>query len=465
MKPPLGALLLARQIRDGCLRAEAVMAATLADISARDSALHCFTQRFDEEALNEARRLDLELEAGLAAGPLAGVPFAVKDLYDIAGHPTCAGSVIRRNVPSACRDATLIRRLKQAGAILVGTLNMDEFAYGFSTENAHYGTTRNPHDPGCIAGGSSGGSAAAVAAGLVPFTLGSDTNGSIRVPASLCGVFGMKPTFGRLPRTGIAALSASLDHAGHFARSAEDLAVIYGCMLGPDADDPTCHAHPPDEPDTGRIVDLKTLRVGVLDGWFREGAEAQVLDATDAVAAAFRHVRRVTLPEAARARAAAFCITAAEAGNLHLSDLRARARDFDAATRGRLLAGALLPANILLQAQRFRSVFRAQVAALFLDYDILLAPTTPCVAPRIGQDTMAFGGMQVGVRANLGIYTQPLSFIGLPVISAPMLNPGTLPVGVQIIGKAWSEKTLLSATQQLEARGVIATKLTPSLAA
>jgi len=173
----------------------------------------------------------------------------------------------------------------------------------------------------------------------------------------------------------------------------------------------------------------------------------------------------VTLPEAARARAAAFCITAAEAGNLHLADLRARARDCDAATRGRLLAGALLPANILLQAQRFRSVFRAQVAALFLDYDILLAPTTPCVAPRIGQDTMAFGGMQVGVRANLGIYTQPLSFIGLPVISAPMLNPGTLPVGVQIIGKAWSEKTLLSATQQLEARGVIATRLTPSLAA
>jgi amidase/aspartyl-tRNA(Asn)/glutamyl-tRNA(Gln) amidotransferase subunit A len=288
----------------------------------------------------------------------------------------------------------------------------------------------------------------------VPFALGSDTNGSIRVPAALCGVYGMKPTFGRLPRTGIAPFSASLDHAGHFARSARDLAAVYDCMAGPDEDDPACVPGPEQDARTA-LDDWRGLRVGLLGGWFRDGATEAALTATDKVAATFHDLRVVDLPEVARARSAAFCITAAEAGNLHLDDLRRRPAEFDPQTRERLLAGALLPANVLLQAQRFRRWFQGQVARIFSEFDLLLAPATPCTAPLIGQDGMQVGQAHVPVRPNLGIYTQPISFIGLPVISVPVHLPGELPLGVQIIGKPWSEHLLLDVSARLEEAGLV----------
>jgi AtzE family amidohydrolase len=445
---------LAGHVRSGAISAETVVRMALDDIAARDPALNCFTAIFTEHALQEARRIDADLSSGHSPGTLAGVPFAAKDLFDVAGRTTRAGSKLRLAAAPAERDAVLVRRLKAAGAILLGLLNMDEFAYGFSTENTHYGTTRNPYDTARIAGGSSGGSAASVAAGLVPFALGSDTNGSIRVPAALCGVYGMKPTFGRLPRTGIAAFSASLDHGGHFARSARDLAAVYACMAGPDAGDPACVADP--VPETGTSPeDWQGLRVGLLGGWFRDGATEAALTATEKVAAAFHAARPLDLPEVARARSAAFCITAAEGGNLHLDDLRRRPADFDPGTRERFLAGALLPANVLLQAQRFRRWFQGQVAKIFTGFDLLLAPATPCAAPLIGQDGMQLGQAHIPVRANLGIYTQPISFIGLPVISVPVHVPGELPLGVQMIGKPWSEYLLLDVAAKLEEAGAI----------
>jgi AtzE family amidohydrolase len=443
-------------VRSGARKAETVLDELLADIQSRDPGLNCFTSVMSDPAHAQARRIDDEVKAGRRVGPLAGAPFAVKDLFDVQGRVTHAGSRILADAAPADRDAVVVQRLKAAGAVLVGTSNMDEFAYGYSTENAHYGPTRNPHDPSRTAGGSSGGSAAAVAAGLASFALGSDTNGSIRVPAALCGVFGMKPTFGRLPRDGATPFVASLDHVGHFAGSVRDLQTVYGCML--DTPGETVGGMPAERSPVDTDI-AQPPRVGLLEGWFRTSASPEALAAVDQVAAAFPAARRVDLVDAGRARSAAFCITAAEAGHLHLANLRSRAQDFDPATRDRLIAGALLPASVYLQAQRFRREFQAEVARVFEEVDVLIAPCTPCSAPQIGQATIEIDGRSFAVRPNLGIYTQPISFVGLPVIALPVHASGCMPLGVQLIGRPWSEALLFAVAHGLEAAGVVSAKL------
>lgn len=254
-----------------------------------------------------ALRRACEVDAALASAssgrtrelPLLGVPFAVKNLFDIDGLQTLAGSKIERDSTPMREDAALVRRLESAGAVLVGALNMDEYAYGFTTENSHVGAAHNPHDLTRIAGGSSGGSGAAVAAGQVPLTLGSDTNGSIRVPASLCGIIGLKPTFGRLPRTGSYPFVSSLDHLDPFARSVRDLVLSYDAMQGPETagpDDPGC-AQRAVEPTVSQLPHgVAGLRIGVLGGYFRERAQADALSAVDRVAEELGARKLVELP-------------------------------------------------------------------------------------------------------------------------------------------------------------------------
>jgi AtzE family amidohydrolase len=343
----------------------------------------------------------------------------------------------------------------------MGALNMDEFAYGFSTENHHYGPTRNPHDPARIAGGSSGGSAAAVAAGLVDVALGSDTNGSIRIPASLCGVYGLKPTFGRLSRRGAFPFAASLDHVGHFAAALPGLARAFDAMQGHDGEDPAMQDMPPVAALAALEDDGRPLRVARLGGWFASVMTADVAQAMDGIAAAAGAHRTVDLPGAEAARSAAFVITAAEGGQLHRQRLHTRPQDFDPATRDRLIAGALLPAAAVIQAQRVRTWFRGQAARLFAEHDLLLAPATFTTAPEIGQATVSVGGRTIGVRANLGLYTQPLSFIGLPVLTAPIAVPG-LPAGVQIIAPPWREKAAFQLAARLERLGALAVVAPPA---
>jgi aspartyl-tRNA(Asn)/glutamyl-tRNA(Gln) amidotransferase subunit A len=452
-----GALQIAAAVRAGQTTARAETMAALARIAQHNDALNAFTAVLSERALARADAIDARIATGQPVGPLAGVPFAVKNLFDIKGLPTLAGSKIRRDAAPPSHDATLIQRLEATDAILVGALNMDEFAYGFVTENAHDGPTHNPHDLTRIAGGSSGGSAAAVAGGLVPLTLGSDTNGSIRIPASLCGIFGLKPTYGRLSRQGVFPFVESLDHAGAFARSVEDLALAYDLMQGPDPDgDAICVRSA--EPVADRISDLadSPVRVGVLGGWFAQGAFPDVLEALDLIATALDARDRVILPGAQAARAAAFCLTPVEAGELHLTDLKRAAMDYDPAVRDRLLAGALLPHGVAQAAQRYRTIFRDEVRRAFQSFDILLAPASVCPAPGIGQSTMEMGGQQVSVRKNLGAFTQPISYIGLPVLAAPVNRPGQLPIGVQIIAPAWREDLALAAGLKLQRLGVVA---------
>ena len=447
-----GATGIAAAVRAGEISAVAVTEAALARIAARNMGLNCFTVVTAERALAKARAVDARRRSGADPGPLAGVPFAVKNLFDLKGVVTLAGSKIDAEGPPAGADATIVQRLLMAGAVPLGALNMDEYAYGFTTENSHYGATRNPHDPARVAGGSSGGSAAAVAAGLVPLSLGSDTNGSIRVPASLCGVFGLKPTYGRLSRNGARLFAASFDHVGPFARSVADLAAAYDAMQGPDPRDPVC-AQRPVEPASGQIEQgASGLRIAVLGGHF--AAAGLAATAVTAVAQALDADRVMEIAEAARARAAAFLITAAEGANLHLAKLKARVADFDPMTRDRFLAGALVPANWVVQAQRFRNWYREQVLALFREVDVLLAPATPCEAPLIGQETIEIDGQPVPARPYLGVYTQPLSFIGLPIVVAPMRPGGRLPIGVQLIAAPWRETDALRAAAALERAGI-----------
>jgi aspartyl-tRNA(Asn)/glutamyl-tRNA(Gln) amidotransferase subunit A len=433
----------------------AIVEAALSRIDRRDPALNAFTDVTAERALSRARALDAARGQGGSPGALAGVPFAVKNLFDVAGLPTRAGSKINRDLPPAERDAALIERLEAAGAILVGALNMGEYAYDFTGENVHDGASRNPHDLARMTGGSSGGSGAAVAGGLVPLALGSDTNGSIRVPSSFCGIFGLKPTYGRLSRARSFPFVASLDHLGPFARCVSDLALSYDAMQGFDPHDPACADRPVERvmPELGRGAD--GLRIAVAGGYFRTGASPEALEALARVGKALGVSREIEIPQAERARSAAYVITATEGAALHLDRLRERARDFDPAVRDRLIAGAMVPSTLVARAQKFRRWYRDNVLALFGEVDVILAPATPCTAPTIGQQSFVLDGVEMPVRPNIGVYTQPVSFIGLPVVAAPIpLEP--LPIAVQIIAAPWREDLALRVAYALEQEGVAA---------
>ncbi|MBD2387669.1 AtzE family amidohydrolase [Cylindrospermum sp. FACHB-282] len=449
------AVSIAAAVGEGQVSAVEVTQAALARIAARNHELNCFTAVTAETALADAARIDREIAKGNDPGVLAGVPFAVKNLFDIAGLTTLAGAKINAENPPATQDATAVAKLKQAGAVLVGALNMDEYAYGFVTENSHYGPTHNPHDLQRVAGGSSGGSAAAVAAGLVPLTLGSDTNGSIRVPAALCGVFGFKPTYGRLSRGGVALFSSSFDHIGPFAGSVGDIATAYDVLQGEDAQDPICTKRLPERCLPQLNQDISGIRIAIADDYFTKGAEPEALAAVQQVAEALAVTEYVTIPEANRARAAAFVITASEGANLHLDKLRLCPQDFDPATRDRFLAGALIPSSWYLQAQRFRRWYRDRLREVFQNVDIVIAPTTPITAPLIGQQTMLLEGQEILVRPHLGLFTQPLSFIGLPVLSVPIQRQNALPLGVQLIAAPYNEALILRVAAVLEANGIV----------
>ena len=438
MNQPVSIVDIAKSVRTGSIKATELTKSVLEDIAQRNSTYVCFTRVLASQAMAAAETVDRQVAAGIDPGPLAGVPFAVKDLYDVAGLSTTAGAKMRVSSPPALRDAIVVRRMKDAGAVLVGTLNMDEYAYGFATVNPHFGTTRNPHDVTRLAGGSSGGSAAAVAAGLVPLTLGSDTNGSVRVPAGLCGLWGIRPADGAIPMDGTFPFAEILDTVGPFTRSAAELKLVYELM----ADVPLTDSS-------------STPRIAKLSGWFARNASAEVLDALNNVMKHLGVADTVELPEAEVARSASYLITAAQGGTLHLETMRTRAMEYDPAVRDRLLAGAILPAALYQKAMDFRNYYRARIQEIFEQVDILIAPTTPVVAPRIDQATMLIDGQQASARANLGIYTQPLSLAGIPVASAPFHVASGMPIGIQFATAPGREAMLFQLLRKLEEDGVL----------
>ncbi|WP_267434941.1 AtzE family amidohydrolase [Sphingomonas sp. GM_Shp_1] len=441
------ALGIAADVRAGRRSARAMAVETLDSIAAQ-GALNAATRLLHGHALADAERVDARVAAGGDPGPLAGVPFAVKDLFDIAGETTTAGARQRAAAPPATRDAEVVVRLRAAGAVLVATTNMDEFAYGFSTENTHYGTTCNPHDPERLAGGSSGGSAALVGAGLVPLALGSDTNGSIRVPASLCGIYGLRPSFGALSVEGVYPFVERLDTVGCFARSPEDLAVAHEVMGGTLS------------PVAG------PLRVAALGGWFAGLADPAVLAGIARIAEYLGAGPSVELPSAAAARSAGFVLTGAEGGHRHLAALRHDAMAFDPATRDRLIAGALQPVAAVREAEAVARRFTEELGEALATHDLLLAPATPMPAPRIDATTIVIDGQTLSARADLGLHTQPLSLAGVPILSVPLRQPeAAMPIGVQLIAAPGREALLFKTAADLVAAGLVACTPAPREAA
>jgi aspartyl-tRNA(Asn)/glutamyl-tRNA(Gln) amidotransferase subunit A len=428
---------IAAAVRRGRRSARSYAEEAIASIRTRDGAINAVTRLLEARALADAARVDAQVAAGVDPGPLAGAPFGVKDLFDVAGLPNTAGAGMLRDAAPAAADAAALSKLAGAGAVLVATLNMDEFAYGFATINAFHGTTRNPHDTDRLCGGSSGGSAAAVAGGMLPFTLGSDTNGSIRVPAALCGLYGLKPSHGGLSMAGVAPFVDTLDDIGPFARSVEDLRLVYRVLGGAIGSVPA------------------SLRVAQLGGWFARNVVPELRGGIAGLSHHFGSTDVVELAEVSRARSAAFLITAAEAGARHLPALRDRALEFDPATRDRLIAGAMLPASAYFSAMAFRDRFGARMAELFERYDVLVAPAAGVVAPRVGDPSITVDGLCVPARAHLGLFTQPISLVGLPVLSAPLLRPGGLPLGVQLIASWGNEAVLFAAAEALEGAGLV----------
>lgn len=427
---------IASAVRAGRVTAAAVVDRCLAAIEADGNRLVAITRVLADRARQEAAHVDADVAAGRDPGPFAGVPYGVKDLFDVAGLPTTAGSMLYAQAPPAAGDATAIKRLRAAGAVLVATLNMDEFAYGFATINAAHGTTRNPHDQARLAGGSSGGSAAVVAAGLLPFSLGSDTNGSIRVPASLTGLYGLKPTHDALPMQGVFPFADSFDDIGPFAGSVADMALLWDVLS-----------------DSACTADSAPIRVARLGRRFADNVDPDQRAAIDLIAPS---APAVDLGNVARARSAAFLITAFEGGAVHRAAFaRGEAMQFDPATRDRLLAGALVPRAIYDEAQAFRRAFRHSLAPLFEDHDVLIAPATPCVAPTIADPMIEIDGVATPARRDLGIHTQPISFTGLPSLAVPLYRPGKLPLGLQLIGRPGAERTLFRFAAMLEERGLI----------
>ena len=442
---------LARMIATKAVSPVEVVRAHLDRIAALDPGLRAYITVCDDAALEAARAAETALMSGGAVGPLHGVPYALKDLYDTAGLRTTGGSrILADRVPA--KDATVTQRLARAGAILLGKLNMVEFAYGPEGLNPHYGHARNPWDAGVhrMAGGSSSGSGVAVAAGLAPGSLGSDTGGSIRIPASLCGITGLKPTYGRVSRAGVLPLAWSMDHVGPMTRSAADCALMLGAMAGYDPADASTSVLPVPDYAAALTGDLKGLRVGLLRGFFLEGATPEVRAAVEAAAATLTHagavVDELSLEQMGLVPAASTAIVAAEALACHAEFLRTRAAEYDPDVARRLRLSAFVGGAHYVRAQQVRGLVRDAVDAALARRDVLLAPSTPLVAPALDARQTTLGDGPSDVRGALLRFTRPFNLSGHPACALPCgFTAGGLPIGMQLVGRPFDEATVLRA--------------------
>jgi aspartyl-tRNA(Asn)/glutamyl-tRNA(Gln) amidotransferase subunit A len=469
-----GVVATAERVRRGEATAEQVTAEALERIGTRNAALNAFLYVARDQALEQARGVDAQRARGESLGPLAGVPVAVKDAICTRGVRSTAGSkILGSYVPPY--DATVIERLRAAGAVVIGKTNMDEFAMGSSTENSAFGPAKNPWDTTRTPGGSSGGSASAVAARLAPCALGSDTGGSIRQPASLTGTVGLKPTYGRVSRYGLIAFASSLDQIGPLATDVRDAARVLSVIAGHDPRDSTSLDVPVDDWEAACGRSVKGLRIGVPDEYFAEGLDPEVGASVRAAIAALERagcvVRRVTLPHTRYAVATYYVLATAEASsNLARFDgvryglrvdprheLRAmygatRDAGFGAEVKRRILLGTfVLSAGYYdayyLKAQKVRTLVRRDFEAAFRDVDVLCSPTAPTPAFRLGEKLDDPLAMYLS-----DIYTLPASLAGVPAISVPCAPTRSgLPVGLQIVARPLDEATMFAVAAACEA--------------
>jgi aspartyl-tRNA(Asn)/glutamyl-tRNA(Gln) amidotransferase subunit A len=447
------------EIRDGIVAGRTsaleVTEEALARATSLGERLNAFTSLDPEGARKAARELDEALARGVPPGPLHGVPLAIKDIISTRGLPTTGGSRALEGVPWSGRprrEASLVRRLRRAGAVILGKANLNEFAYGVTGENAHFGDSVNPWAPDRMSGGSSGGSAVAVAAGILPGAVGTDTRGSIRIPAACCGITGFKPTLGRVPTRGIFPLSRTLDHAGPLARSVEEVSLLFFLMAG--GPDPLGrHARALQRP-------VKGLRVGIPT-FFRLGLDAEVArafdDALEVLEGAGLELVEMQVPELEGSLAASAVIAGAEALAVHHERMEARSDDFDPAVLARLEKGYGLTALGLAQAQEHREVLSLAYRRAFREVDLMASPTLPGFPPRIGGTTVAgagAGGREEWVVDAFCRFMAPQNMTGAPALSLPCgLSSSGIPIGLQLwaapgadpiplaVGRAYQERT------------------------
>jgi aspartyl-tRNA(Asn)/glutamyl-tRNA(Gln) amidotransferase subunit A len=450
---------LAAELAAGRLSPVELTEATLRRIERLDPLLNAYLAVMADSALEQARQAERELRSGQARGPLHGMPVALKDLIDVVGTPTTAGSSLRRSAMPR-QDATITARLRAAGAVLIGKTNLHECAYGVTSSNPHFGPVRNPWNPAMIPGGSSGGSGAAVAAGLCAAAIGSDTGGSIRIPAALCGIVGLKPTYGRVSRAGVVPLAWSLDHLGPMTRTVADAALLLGALAGADARDASSAAVPATDWAAGLDGGLAGLRIGVPRAYFWEELAPEVEAAATAALATLRAagavVEEVVLPGIDDAMAAQQIISLAEASAYHEPDITGRPDAFGADVRERLQIGLTLRAVDYLHAQRVRSQAIQAVRALLRRVDLLVTPATAAVAAPIdGADANL-------LRAAMTRCSAPFNLTGLPALALPCgFTAAGLPVGLQLVGRAFDEATVLRAGHAFEAAAGVAGRRPP----
>ncbi len=447
----------AQALRERQVSSVELTTAALRRVERLDGKLRAFITVTADRALAQAAASDAALAAGKARGPLEGIPIAVKDLFSTCGIRTTGGSALYRDhVPQS--SATVIERLDAAGAVMLGKLNQHELAYGITSANPHFGAVANPWNLEHSPGGSSGGSGAAVAAEIVYAAMGTDTGGSIRIPASFCGTVGLKPTYGRVSRHGVMPLGYSLDHMGPLARSVRDAAVVLNAIAGPDARDETAARFPVVDyvPDEG--CSIRGLRIGLPSNFYFDRTdpevESSVRGALARAAALGAVVKAVTVPDIAAINAVARVVLLAEASSA-LEPLLAHRDRIGRDVLALLDQGRLIPATDYVNAQRLRRQMCAEFARIWSEVDCLITPTTPNLAPRIGDTTVRLGGVDEDVRLATTRFVRAINLLGLPALSMPCgLSASGLPVGLQIIGPEFQEERILRIGAALEDSGV-----------
>jgi aspartyl-tRNA(Asn)/glutamyl-tRNA(Gln) amidotransferase subunit A len=432
-------------------------ATAIARIDRLNSSLCAFITVTADHAMMRARQAETELNTGRDRGPLHGIPIAVKDLFAMRGVRNTAGSKIFENlVPDF--DSTVVERLEAAGAVILGKLNMHELAYGISSANPHYGAVRNPWDLERSPGGSSGGSGAAVASQIVYGAMGSDTGGSIRIPAAYCGTVGLKPTYGRVSRYGVLPLGYSLDHMGPLTRSVRDAAIFLNAIAGRDKRDETSSRRPVTDfvPEEG--CSLRGMRIGFPENFYFEridaDVESSVRGAIARAASMGAELKPVWVPDIAALNAVGQVTLLSEASAILEPHLESR-NHFGADVLSRLDQGRLIPATDYINAQRMRRRLRAEFEKLWKEVDCFLTPTTPNTAPRVGENTVRLGGRDEDTRIAATRLVRGINVLGLPALSIPCgLSGAGLPVGLQIVGPPFEEAAILRVGAALEDGGV-----------
>jgi aspartyl-tRNA(Asn)/glutamyl-tRNA(Gln) amidotransferase subunit A len=421
--------------------------AYLAQLERQNPLLNAYVTVTGDAAREEARAAEREIGSGTYRGPLHGIPIALKDLYDTKGIRTAAGSkILWDRVPD--EDSAVTTLLRAAGAISLGKTNTHEFAYGVTTNNPHFGATRNPWNPDCIPGGSSGGSGAAVAAGMAAMAMGSDTGGSIRIPAALCGTVGLKATHGRVSTAGVIPLSWTLDHAGPLTRTVEDAALVLNAIAGYDPNDAMTVPMPVDDYTRDLAAGVRGLRLGVPRAGFFEAIDPEVARAVEEAIGVYRTlgatVEDMDGTALWNARQAVSDIMLADARHYHAAWLRDRPEEYGEDVRDRLMRRTDMSADEFIAAMRVRAAVTVETARLMTRYDGLLLPTTRIPAPPIAGQTIIIDGQEVFAPNILTSNTNPFNLPGMPALSLPCgFTAAGLPIGLQVVTRRWDEVTAL----------------------